>query len=79
MDLGFKEKCYPDGVYFKIYGYEYTVIRKKLTKHIYLDWAKETRLCKIVRAKKGRILAEKAITTLEELESIIEFFGKLES
>ena len=77
MGLGFTEEPQFDKVYFNEYGFEYCIITKELTKKIYLDWEKETQLCKMVRLsdpKKGCIGAEMPIKNLEHAKEMIEFF-----
>ena len=73
--LGFTEEFAHDQVYFNQYGYEYAIIQKKLTKKIYLDWEKETRLCRMVRQDdECNILGTFKIEDLDQLKSIINFF-----
>lgn len=75
MDLGFKEEEYIDSVYFDEYGYPYTIITKKLTKRVHLDWSKETQLCKMVRVdKEYNIKGEMPIKDLDQLKEFVEFF-----
>ena len=77
INLGFKEEVCDDKAYFNQYGYEYVIITKQLTKFIYLDWAKETRICKMIRVDKdSKIKAEINIGGLESLIEIITFFTK---
>lgn len=76
--LGFTEEVHSDKVYFNEYGFDYCTITKDLTKKIYLDWAKETQLCKMVRIdspKHCNIKAELPIWNLEHLKEIINFFS----
>ena len=78
MALGFKEEKQTDGVYFNEYGFDWCIITKDLTKKIYLDWAKETQLCKLVRLdnpKECNIIKEMPIKDLQHLKDIIEFFS----
>lgn len=78
MALGFNEEIQSDKVYENTYGYSYCIITKELTKKIYLDWAKETRLCKMVRLEKPKtadIGAELPIKNLEHLKEMINFFS----
>lgn len=75
--LGFEVETDSDKVYFDEYGFDYCIITKHLTKKIYLDWAKETRLCEMVRLNNTRdnnIMARMPIKNLEHLEEIISFF-----
>lgn len=77
MSLGFTEqKCY-DSVYYKQYGFDYCIIQKELTKEIYIEWQKSTRLCHIARINntdESDIMAKKPIKDLEQLKDIIDFF-----
>ena len=78
IDLGFTEDVQSDKVYFNEYGFDYCIITKELTKKIYLDWAKETQLCKLVRIdspKHCNIKAELPIRNLDHLKEIINFFS----
>src|SRR5687768_4342536 len=79
--LGFNEEYESDAVYFNQYGYDYTIITLKLSKWIYLDWAKETRLCEMIRTNKEQdVIKRKPIKNLSELKEIVDFFlGKKES
>lgn len=78
IDLGFKEEIHEeDKVFFKTHGFDYSIITMKLTKKIYLDWSKETKLCELVRmnsAKKCDILARLPIMNYKHLRDIIEFY-----
>jgi len=68
------EKCH-DNVYFKEFGYGYEIITKHLTKFIYLDWAKETQFCKLVRIDSDfNIKKEVPVYSLDQLNEIIDFF-----
>lgn len=78
INLGFKENVVVDRVYFKRHGYNYSIITYKLTKKLYLDWEKDTRLCTLVRldsAKSCNIMAKMSIRNLEHLKEIITFFS----
>jgi len=78
MGLGFTEEISEDKSYYAKHGYSYCIITKKLTKKIYLDWEKETKLCKMVRLSKpktGDIGAELPINNLEHLKEMINFFS----
>lgn len=78
MALGFTEEVNSDSVYEAEHGYSYCIITKQLTKKIYLDWAKETKLCKMVRLSKpktGDIGAELPIKNLDHLKEMINFFS----
>lgn len=82
MALGFTEEVQSDKVYFNEHGFDYCIITKDLTKKIFLDWAKETQLCKLVRIdgpKHCNIKAELPIRDLEHLREIINFFTDNES
>lgn len=77
MALGFTEEIGSDSVYEAENGYPYAIITKHLTKKIYLDWEKETKLCKMVRIdshKTGNIKAEIGVQNLEDVKILIEFF-----
>jgi hypothetical protein len=77
MDLGFDEEFIHDKVYEDQNGFQYTFISKELTKKLYLQWDKETKLCKMVRLSKpktGDIGAELPITDLQHLKDMICFF-----
>ena len=77
MDLGFKEVYHHDEVYFNQYGYKYSIVELKLTKHIFIDWEKPTRMCTLVRINNKQdceIQAKYTIKSLEELKKIINFF-----
>jgi len=77
ISLGFKEEFHSDKVYFNEYGFDYTIVTLYLTKKIFIDWAKETQECKIVRIdspKTCNIMNEKPIKDLKQLKEIISFF-----
>lgn len=77
MNLGFKEKIIKDEVYEDEFGYSYSIISKKLTKKIHLDWEKETQLCNLIRINNpdsGKILSVMPINNLKHLKEIINFF-----
>ena len=75
MDLGFNESIESDSVYYNEYGFDYTIVTLKLTKRIYLDWAKETGLAEIIRVdKEGTIQNRRPVRNLEELKEIVDFF-----
>lgn len=77
MALGFTEDIQIDSVYEAKNGYSYCIITKQLTKKIYLDWQKDTKLCKMVRLSKpktGDIGAELLIKNLDHLKEMISFF-----
>jgi hypothetical protein len=76
--LGFTEEPCEDGVYFNIYGFKWCIITLELTEVIYLDWAKETRLCKMVRLDNNidnNVVKEMPIKNLEHLKEMIDFFS----
>ena len=78
MALGFIEEIYSDSVYEAENGYAYCIITKNLTKKIYLDWEKDTKLCKIVRIdspKECNVMAEIPMINLEQINTIIDFFS----
>ena len=78
MKLGFGEEIQNDKVFYAKHGFEYTIITFDLTNKIYLDWEKETKLCKMVRIdspKTGNIKNEMPIKDLENLKAMINFFA----
>jgi hypothetical protein len=78
MDLGFDEVPCNNNVYFNLYGYQYCIITLDLTERIYLDWAKETQLCEMVRIdnkKTGNVKKRVPIKNLEHLKEIVFFFS----
>ena len=75
--LGFTEEITCDSVYKAQNGYEYSIVTLNLTKTIYIDWEKSTKLCKMVRIdhhKSGNIKAKLPINNLEHLKDLINFF-----
>ena len=75
MNLGFTESIEKDSVYFDQYGFKYAIVELKLNKKLYLDWAKETQICSLIRLDKYEsIKARKVVSSLEELKEIIKFF-----
>jgi hypothetical protein len=77
MALGFSEEEQHDPQYFKQYGYAYCIITLNLTKKIYLDWAKETQLCEMIRINNTEscdIAARLPIRDLAYLKEMVEFF-----
>lgn len=77
IKLGFNEEFANDGLYFRIHGYNYAIINKYLTKKIYLEWEKETKLCRMVRidnSKECNILNTMPIMNLQHLKIINDFF-----
>ena len=77
MDLGFKETFSHDNVYFNQYGYEYSIVELKLTKHVFIDWEKSSRICTMIRINNKEecsIMARYEIQNLRELKDIIDFF-----
>jgi hypothetical protein len=78
MALDFTEEISEDSSYYAEHGYQYAIITKDLTKKIYLDWTKETKLCEMVRldkAKCGNIKARMPIMNLDHLKDMINFFS----
>ncbi len=78
MALGFAEEEISDDVYFQEHGFNYSIVNKYLTKKIYLDWVKETKLCKMVRIdnpKTCNIIAEMPVNNLGHLKELIMFFS----
>ena len=78
MSLGFNEEIVDDKVYEAEHGYSYAIIHKDLTKRIYLEWWKDTKLCDMVRMdspKKCNVLKRMPIRNLEHLKEIINFFS----
>jgi hypothetical protein len=84
MALGFDEEIGHDPIYEAQYGFHWAIISLRLTKRIYLQWDKETRLCWIYRMDKGeRIQAKRPIFNLNHLRDVVAFFlekddGKLD-
>lgn len=77
MALGFTEDIQHDSVYEAEHGFAYCIITLKVSKKIYFDWAKETKLCKMVRLsnpKTGDIGNEMPIKNLEHLKELVVFF-----
>lgn len=77
IELGFTEQIIDDKIYFNQHGFDYSIVQLNLTKRIYLDWTKETKLCKLVRVdspKNGIIKAEMPIKDIKHLKEIINFF-----
>jgi hypothetical protein len=75
MKLDFTQEWCHDTVYFDHFGFEYVIIEKQLTKRIYLSWAKETRLCEIVRVdKKGDIKKTYAGSKSRAIKNYNQFF-----
>ena len=78
LALGFIESIQSDKVYFDQFGFDYCIITKELTDVIYLDWAKETQLCKMVRVdskENGNIKAQLLIRNMEHLREMLDFFS----
>ena len=78
MALGFSEEVQHDSVYEAQHGYSWCIITKQLTKKIYLDWQKDTKLCKMVRLSKpktGDIGAQLPIKNIDHLKEMINFFS----
>jgi len=79
MDLGFTEEFCHDTVYEAVHGYPYSIITKNLTNKIFLEWEKETKLCKMIRIgnpKKCNVIADMPIMNLAYLKKTIQFFKK---
>ena len=77
ISLGFNEEFLPDTVYRNKNGYEYYLITKDLTKKIYLDWEKETKLCKMVRIdnpNECNIQSEMPMYNLKQIKTFIDFY-----
>ena len=78
MSLGFTEEIASDSVYEAEHGYPYAIIHKDLTKKIYLDWQKDTKLCELVRIdspKTCNIIKRMPIRDFEHLKEIVNFFS----
>lgn len=78
MALGFKEEECGDNVYFNEFGYPYCIITLDLTKKIYLDWAKETQFCEMIRIdnpKFNNIKKRMPIRDLNHLKEVINFYS----
>lgn len=78
MDLGFTEVTTHDSVYFDEHGFDYAIINKEISKSLYFDWEKETKLVSLFRTdKKGMyIKAELPIRNLHTLTLLNDFFCK---
>jgi hypothetical protein len=77
IDLGFIDEVQSDTNYFNEHGYEYSIITKKLTKLIYIDWCKETKECELIRLdnlKEMNIVARLQIRDINHLHELINFF-----
>lgn len=75
MDLGFEEEFIDDEIFFDQYGYRYSIVSKKLTKKLELDWDKQTRICKLLRMdSESNIRKSIKIKNLDDLKEIIDFF-----
>ena len=78
ISLGFTEELSEDKSYFAEHGFDYVIITKDLTKKIYLDWAKETKLCEMVRLdspNSGNVVKRMPIRNLEHLKELVNFFS----
>ena len=78
INLGFKEQIENDKVYFEEHGYEWAIVQLKISKTLYLDWEKDTKLCQLVRCdkKEQNIKGRMAVNGLEHLKQLIEFYVK---
>lgn len=77
MDLGFTEELINDNVFFDVFGFQYSIITLELTKKIYLDWEKETQLCKLVRVDNTRehnIVGKLPMENIEHVKTMIDFY-----
>ena len=77
MQLGFTETEVNDPVYFDQHGYKYAIIEKKITKNVFIQWHKDSRLCEMYRIdspKTGNIMKRRPIQTFDELKDIINFY-----
>lgn len=76
-DLGFKAtECY-DRIYLEEYGFEYIIYTLDLTNKIYVDWARETGLCELIRIdspKECNIKKRVVIENIDHLKRIIDFY-----
>lgn len=78
--LGFKFEKSDDKVYFEEYGFKYEIITFNLSKYNIIDWAKESRECKILECdNEGNVLHTINISSLEELEKIIKIYNLIKS
>ena len=76
MALGFTETKVDDPVYFNDHGFAYCIITKDLTDKVYLDWAKETQSCLMVRTDGDcNVKATLPIRDLAHLKEIVNFFS----
>lgn len=77
LAAGFVEEFCEDPVFFGQYGYPYSVITKQLSKRVYLDWEKNTRLCYMLRTDKDEcITGRMPIKDLQHLREILNFYCK---
>jgi len=77
MNLGFTEEFIEDTVYFKQFGFQYSIVQLKLTKKIYIEWTKETQLCEMVRIdnkKRCNIMERMPVKGLDHLSELVDFF-----
>jgi hypothetical protein len=74
-DLKFNEIESYDEVFYKEYGYPYTIYEKKLTKNVYVEWDQPTRTCEMIRIdKECNILNRLKIQDEDTLIQLVEFF-----
>ena len=76
VNLGFNIQRESDKVYFDIYGFEYEIITKDLSKRIYIDWDKVDGKAKLVRLDKDKIsiISERPVGNLKHLKELIGFY-----
>lgn len=76
--LKFHEQVEQDSVYEEEYGIPYKIITLQLRRGISVDWNQLTRKCTIDKFDKdsGKILFTYNVSSLEELEALIELIKK---
>lgn len=77
MSFGFTETKEDDPIYFDDYGFNYCIVQLDLTNEIYLDWAKETQLCELVRIDNKEdcnVKNKVKVKNLKQLKEIVDFF-----
>lgn len=73
MSLGFEESIQNDPVYKDTHGYEWAIVKLHITKNLYFDWEKDTRLVTLIRTKKQKdIVSSMPIRNMKMLQDSIE-------
>lgn len=77
ISLGFKEEISRDPVYFEKYGFEYSIISKKVAKRRILHWTKNNGKCHLVYLGNDHlVLRVKKLKSLEEVKRIIKKYNE---